>query len=277
MKKAILILAALTIVQVMTKAAEAANFNKVLVIVFENTEYNNAIKQPFFSSLAKEGALLTNFKAAIHPSQGNYIAMISGSTFNITNDKPIDLNDNHIGDLLEEAKKDWKVYAEDYPGNCFLGKTSGDYARKHVPFISFTNVQKNPARCAKIVEAKQFFSDFEAGTLPAFTMYIPDLKNDGHDTGVSYGDKWFKKAFDSVLHSAKMPKDLLVVVTFDEGTTMNNQIYTLLFGANVAPATKSVKPYNFYSLLKTYEDELGLGSLNKNDMSAQKIDDVWKK
>lgn len=257
--------------------AEASNFNKVLVIVFENTEYSNAIKQPYFSSLAKEGALLTNFKAAIHPSQGNYIAMISGSTFNITNDKPIDLNDNHIGDLLEENKKDWRAYAEGYPGNCFLGATSGDYARKHVPFISFTNVQKNPSRCAKIVNAQQFFTDFQAGKLPEFSMYIPDLRDDGHNTGVSFGDKWFKQTFDSILHSPKMPKDLLVVVTFDEGTTPNNQIYTLLFGANIAPGTKSAKPYNFYSLLRTYEEELGLGSLNKNDMSAQRIDDVWKK
>ncbi|MBC7537739.1 MAG: acid phosphatase [Bacteriovorax sp.] len=258
-------------------SVQAQNFNKVLVIVFENTEYLNALKQPFFSSLTKEGALLTNFKAATHPSQGNYIAMIAGSTFNIVNDKPIDINDRHLGDLLEEAKKDWKVYAEDYPGNCFTGKTSGDYARKHVPFMSFVNVQKDPARCAKIVEGKEFFTDFNAGKLKDFSMYIPNLKNDGHDTGVAIGDKWFKQAFDSILHSPKFPKDLLVVVTFDEGTSLNNQIYTLLYGANIAPGSKSARPNNFYSLLRTYEDGLRLGSLNKNDVSAPIIDDVWNK
>lgn len=259
------------------QTASAANFNKVLVIVFENTEYKNAIKQPFFSTLAKEGALLTNFKAATHPSQGNYIAMIAGTTFNIINDKPIDINERHLGDLLEDAKKDWRMYAEDYPGNCFTGKTSGDYARKHVPFMSFVNVQKNPARCSKIVEAKQFFSDFSNDKLQTYSMYVPNLKNDGHDTGVSVADKWFKQNFDTVLHSPKFPKDLLVVVTFDEGTTFNNQIYTLLYGANIMPGKTSDKPNNFYTLLKTFEDELGLGSLNKNDMSAMSIDDVWKK
>ena len=46
-----------------TLTAHAANFNKVLVIVFENTEYNNAIKQPYFASLVKQGALLSNFQA----------------------------------------------------------------------------------------------------------------------------------------------------------------------------------------------------------------------
>jgi hypothetical protein len=255
----------------------AENFKKVLVIVFENSEYANAIKQPFFASLAKEGALLTNFKAATHPSQGNYIAMIAGSTFNINHDQTVDLPDNHLGDLLEDAKKDWRLYAEDFPGNCFKGKTNGDYARKHVPFMNFTNITNNPARCAKVVEAKQFFKDFDSGKLPDFSMYVPNLKNDGHDTGVAIGDKWFNKTFNTLLHSPKLPKDLLVVVTFDEGTTSNNQIYTLLYGANVLPGATSAKPNNFFTLLKTYEDELGLGSLNRNDMSAQKIDDVWRK
>jgi hypothetical protein len=262
---------------VLSQSLQAAHFNKVLVIVFENTEYANALKQPFLNSLTKEGALLTNFRAPIHPSQGNYLAMIAGSTFNITHDRNIQLKERHIGDLLEEANKDWKIYAEGYPGNCFLKATSGEYARKHVPFLSFENVQKNPARCAKVVEGKEFFNDFQNDKLKDFSMYIPDLKNDGHDTGISFGDKWFKKTFDSILHSPKLPKNLLIVITFDEGITVKNHIYTLLFGANVAPGSQSSKENNFYTLLRTYEDGLGLGSLNKNDVSAQIIDDVWNK
>jgi hypothetical protein len=265
------------VVLLISLSAQAANFNKVLVIVFENTEYMNALRQPFFASLVKEGALLTNFKAAIHPSQGNYIAMIAGSTFNIIHDRPLDLNERHIGDLLEDAHKDWRMYAEDFPGNCFLGKKSGQYVRKHVPFMSFTNVTTNPARCSKVVEAKEFFTDFEAGKLKDFSIYTPDMQNDGHDTGVAFGDKWFKEKFNSILHSPKLPKDLLIVVTFDEGTTVNNQIYTLLFGANVLPGAKSANKYTFYSLLRTYEENLGLGNLNKFDVTAQIIDDVWKK
>ena len=107
-------------------------------------------------------------------------------------------------------------------------------------------------------------------------MYIPNLKNDGHDTGIAYADKWFRATFDKILHSPNFPKDLLVVVTFDEGTTNVNQIYTLLYGANIKPRATSDKSYNFYSLLRTIEDELGISSLNKNDMTALKIEDVWK-
>lgn len=273
MKK--LLLALLWIQFMIPTYAFAAHFNKVLVIVFENTEYQKAVTQPFFFSLMKEGAIFSNFKAATHPSQGNYVAMIAGSTFGILSDKNIDLNERHIGDLLEESHRDWKIYAEGFPGNCFSGKTSGNYARKHVPFLSFTNVTANPTRCAKVTEAKEFFSDFESGKLKDFSMFVPNLKNDGHDTGVAYGDVWFKKNFDSILHSPKFPKDLLVVVTFDEGVTLTNQIYTLFFGAGVAKGSKSDKPNNFYTLLRTYEDELGIGSLNQNDMKARAIDDVW--
>jgi acid phosphatase len=182
----------------LSTTANANHFNKVLVIVFENTDYKKAIMQPYFSQLMKEGAIFSNFKAVTHPSQGNYVAMIAGSTFGIKDDKNIDLNERHIGDLLEESKRDWKVYAEGFPGNCFTDRTSGNYSRKHVPFLSFTNVTKNPARCSKIVEAKEFFSDFEASKLKDFSMFIPNLKDDGHDTGVSYGDVWLKKNFDSI-------------------------------------------------------------------------------
>jgi hypothetical protein len=256
-------------------SANASHFNKVLVIVFENTDYKKAIMQPYFSSLMKEGAIFTNFKAVTHPSQGNYVAMIAGSTFGIKDDKNIDLNERHIGDLLEESHRNWKIYAEGYPGNCFTDRTSGNYARKHVPFLSFTNVTKNPLRCSKVLEAKEFFTDFESIKLSDFSMFIPNLKNDGHDTGVAFGDVWLKKNFDSILHSKKFPSDLLVVITFDEGMSADNQIYTLFYGAGVLKGARSIKPYSFYSLLKTYEDELEIGSLNQNDMRASIIDDVW--
>jgi acid phosphatase len=252
------------------------NFNKVLYIIFENSEFNRTISQPYFNQLKNDGALLTNFHAPIHPSQGNYIAMVSGSTFNINQDGPITINERSIADLLEESKKDWRLYAEDYPGNCFNGKTSQNYARKHVPFISFANIQTNPARCSKIVNSSQFFSDLNSNSLKEYSMYIPNLSNDGHNTGVAYADTWFRNTFDKILHSPSFPKDLLVIVTFDEGTTPVNQIYTLLLGANIKPGILSNKPYNFYSLLRTIEDELGIASLNKNDMTSGRIDDVWK-
>ncbi len=90
--------------------AQAANhFNKVLIIVFENTDFGDAFKQPYFNSLVKEGALLTNYHALTHPSQGNYVAMIAGSLLGVKDDKPVNLDQRHIGDLLEDARETMSV------------------------------------------------------------------------------------------------------------------------------------------------------------------------
>lgn len=252
------------------------NFNKVLIIIFENTDFQNALKQPYFSSLVKEGALATNYFAITHPSQPNYIGLIAGSTFKVTTDGIYNLDQRHIGNLLEDAKKDWKVYAENYPGNCFLGSKQGNYVRKHVPFLSFLNVQQNADRCSKISDATKFKTDFDANTLPEYSMYVPNLQNDGHDTGVAFGDRWLKQNFDQFLHSPKRPKDLLIMITFDEGSHFSdNRILTLFLGANVKKGATTAKRYDHYSFLNTIEHEFSLGSLGQKDVSANLIDDIW--
>jgi len=55
----------------------------IVVVVLENTKFKDAKAQPFLGGLAKKGALLTNYKGVVHPSQPNYIAMISGSTHGV--------------------------------------------------------------------------------------------------------------------------------------------------------------------------------------------------
>ena len=142
-------------------------FDRAIFVLFENTNYSDAIRQPFLRQLADGGAHFSNFIAMTHPSQGNYVALTSGSLNGVTDDGEYDLNVNNIADLLEAKGLTWKVYSEAYPGNCFTGKSKGKYARKHNPFISYLNIQKNPSRCANIVEASQFDRDAANGALPA--------------------------------------------------------------------------------------------------------------
>src|SRR5439155_5986816 len=61
-------------------------FKKVLTVIFENTDYQGAVSQPFFAKLAKDGALLSNMLAETHPSQPKYLAFVSGDTYGVTND-----------------------------------------------------------------------------------------------------------------------------------------------------------------------------------------------
>lgn len=248
-----------------------------MVVVFENTDYATAMKQPFFAEFAKVGASLDNMSALTHPSQGNYISMISGETYKIINDNKIDLTGLHLGDLLEAKKLTWKVYAEDFPGNCFKGDTAGDYARKHIPFMSFKNVSMNPVRCKNIVEASQLDLDISSESLPNYSMYIPNLKNDGHNTGVAYANQWLAKKFGPLMKDAKFMNEMLLIITFDEASShKSNQIYTALYGDSVIAGASSKKSYTHYSILKTIEAAWDLGSLNKEDAAAETISDVLK-
>ena len=237
-------------------------FKKVLIVIFENANYQDAVSQPFFAQFAKDGALLTNLLAETHPSQPNYLALVSGDTHGVTDDKPVNLNARHVGDLLEAKGKSWKIYLEDYPGNCFTGSHSGKYVRKHNPFISFLNVQQDMARCnAHLVSGDTFQTDAQGGNLPDFSLYIPDRNNDGHSTGVGYADRWFSSTFGSLLQNPTFMQDLLVIATFDEagkGAGLN-YIYTALWGDMVKPGSQFSAQASHYTLLKMIEDAFGLG------------------
>lgn len=255
-----------------------ATFNKVMIVILENSDYVRASQQAFLTDFANRGASLNNMSGITHPSLGNYVAMISGDTFGIKNDDSIDLDGQHIGDLLEAKGLTWKVYAEDYPGNCFLGATSGNYARKHIPFLSFKNVSTNKKRCANIVNANQFDSDVKSGNIPNYSFFVPNLKNDGHNAGVNFADHYLENKFGPLLKDSKFMNNMLFIITFDESQSKSNsQIYTAVYGDSVIQGATSTNKYNHYSILKTIEMGLGLKSLNKNDSNAQALTDVLKK
>jgi hypothetical protein len=252
---------------------------KIMTVVLENTNYEDALRQPFLASLARRGALLTHLTAEAHPSQPNYIALISGSTFGVISDGNVSLDQRHIGDLLEAKGLQWKVYAEGYPGNCFLGASAGTYVRKHTPFLSFKNVQNDQARCAKIVNASELASDVRDGRLPDYSLYVPDLQNDGHDTGVTFADRWLSATFGPLLQDPKFTQGLLFIVTFDEGKSFifgGNHVATILVGDAVKPGQILDANYDHYSLLRLVEDQFGLGSLGPGDAHATIITG-WKK
>ena len=251
---------------------------RIMTVVLENTHYDDAMRQPFLKALARRGALLENFSAVAHPSLPNYIALIAGSTYGITSDDDVTLDKPHIGDLLDAKGVSWKVYAEGYPGGCFLEARDGDYARKHVPFLSFRNVQSDPARCARIVNASALKGDLDSGKLPRWSLYIPDQKNDGHDTGVAYADRWLADTFGPLLENPEFMRGMLFIVTFDEGHGYFNRYHvtTILVGDAVRPGAVSDAAYNTYSLLRLGEDVLGLGNLGAGDVQASAITGIWK-
>jgi len=267
---------AMTFASVSYAAESGKYFDHAVIVIFENTNYADVIKQPFFKQLADGGATFSNFLALTHPSQGNYVALTSGALNGVTGDGTYNLNVQNMADLLEAKGLTWKAYVENWPGNCSKVAGKGEYARKHNPFISYVNIQNSASRCANIVDATQFFTDVANGTLPNYAFYVPNLLNDAHDTNVAYADNWYGKAFGPVIANPQWMNRLVLISTFDEsGLSRKNQIYTTVYGPTVNAKTYADN-INTLSLLRMIEDNWSLGNFGKSDVTAPAMPNIWK-
>jgi acid phosphatase len=251
----------------------------IVIVILENKNADSAFAQPFMKWMADDGAYLAQYYAITHPSQPNYIAMISGSTQGVTNDQNVILNTRHIGQFVT-----WKTYAEDYPERgCHTEKQIGRYVRKHNPFISFADVADHEA-CRNIVPFTHFAADFAAGNLPQLSLIIPNLDDDAHDQPVRFADDWLAATFKPLMADPKPWSDTLLVVTFDEDAKFmktfggdGNRVYTAFWGGAVLPHTViSDVSYDHYDLLRTIEELFHVTPLAPGDAAAHPIGGIWK-
>ncbi|ORZ05233.1 phosphoesterase family-domain-containing protein [Absidia repens] len=253
-------------------------FDRVVIFIFENENYKEVHNDPYFGSLAAKhnGVELSNFFALTHPSQPNYIGLISGSTSGTFLDFKSNINRNSIVDLLETKNISWKSYQQGYTGNCDTSMRIGTYARKHNPFMSMTNIQKNTKRCANIVNADQLDTDISNNSVPQFVFFTPDMNNCGHDTSLQYASKWFEGFLEPRIVKDNFTKNTMFVSTWDEAKDylIPNQVQTVLFGPSFkhkSNTTSDNTKYDHYSILKTIEDNWDLGNLGENDVNAVAI------
>jgi len=86
-----------------------------------------------------------------------------------------------VVDQLEHARIGWRAYMEGMPAPCYAGASAGGYAKKHDPFMYFSQIASNPARCGRVVPLTALTGDLRGGALPAFAWITPNLCDDGHD------------------------------------------------------------------------------------------------
>lgn len=282
-------------------------FNRIVIVMLENAVRSRVLANSYMNDLRTKGVFLENSYGVTHSSQPNYIATIGGDTFGLFNDTPGYAGwiyesgtaipaVTSIVDLLEAKSVSWKCYAEDLadankpltslhapfpdpPADTF------PFARKHVPFLSFPSITHVPERLAMIVNADEFVVDLEAGKLPEYSWYTPNLINDGHSLSTSElridpHDKtravnidnieYFLKGFLGDDPLAKFPPKTLIVITFDEAYPYYDpyEIYTLLIGDMLEAGTTRSEPYNHYCLMRSVEENFELGTLKRGDVTA---------
>jgi hypothetical protein len=242
----------------------------VVIAVFENKKANSIYgnsQAPYLNSLANGGAKFTQSFAIEHPSEPNYLDLFSGSNQGVTDDScPHTFSTANEGAQLIAAGLTFTGYSEDLPSVGSTVCTSGNYARKHNPWVNFTNV---PASDNQPFSA--FPTDFTQ--LPTVSWVVPNLCNDMHDCTIATGDTWMQNHLSAYATWATTHNSLLIT-TFDEDDgSGGNNIYTSFYGQPVQQGVYT-EHIDHFSVLRTIEDMYGLPYAGAA-ASATSITDVW--
>ncbi len=274
------------------------NYQHVFIIMMENTGYKSLIgnsNAPWINFAAANYGLATSYFGVTHPSQPNYIAATSGSTNGVTSDNDTTIDVPNIVDQLETHGKTWKAYMQSIfaDGNTNkLADSAGNqlYERKHDPFVSYTDVQTNPAHMANIVDFSQFSTDLANNRVPDYSWISPDQCHDMHGRGgggssdscdfsneqllIATGDAFLKNTVGAIMNSNAWTGNSVIFITWDESDFPFNDtsgccdavpggghVVTLVISHSDNSARTSNVAYNHYSMLDTIEDGWKLGCL----------------
>jgi hypothetical protein len=283
-----------------SQAVSVPAYDHIFLIINENHNFAGIIKNPaapILNALANDYGLATSYTGVSDPSEPNYVAMLGGSDFGINSDDPYffpghTVNQPNLMSQLEGAGKTWRAYFQDLPyagyrGYCFPGKCNGipdsdtQYVAKHNGIANFANMQ-TATEWIKQTPYGQLATDLASGSVPNFSYIVADECNDMHgappwcvDSGkagdvddtwlVAQGDKFVGQTVNLITSSATwMTGTNAIVVTFDEGNTVNDQIYTAVIVNHGPRGVTDQAQYNHYSLLATLQQAFGLGCLQNS-------------
>ncbi|WP_235841957.1 alkaline phosphatase family protein [Neobacillus fumarioli] len=256
---------------VMTKVS-LSKIDRIVIVIEENhasQQINGNQSAPYMNSLAFQGANFTNYHAIEHPSQPNYLDIFSGSNQGVTNDRMPKTKftaDNLASELIAKNYT-FAGFSEDLPSVGFNGEKHNHYARKHNPWVNFTNVPKLANQ-----PLKNFRTDFHK--LPTVSFVIPNLQHDMHDGTIKEADQWLKEHLDAYVKWAKTNNSLLIVTWDEDDNSHENTIPTFFVGPMVKQGEYHQK-VNHFNLLRTIEDIYGLPHAGESNYVSP-IADIWK-
>ena len=188
----------------------------IFVIMEENQSLDDIIGKPFtpnLTRLARRYGLATRYYGVVHPSEGNYVAMLGGDTFGIHDDDayfcksasaaPVckhasdanypdhTVDQPNLGGQLATRGLTWKAYEESIPApgatdvtyptpNDAAHRPAALYASKHNGWMNFASIQSTPHRADHIVDFTRLQTDIASGDLPSFAQIVPNQCNDMH-------------------------------------------------------------------------------------------------
>jgi hypothetical protein len=228
---------------------------KILVVIEENHSLSQMqAGMPFLAQQSQQYGYATHWQALTHPSEPDYLAIVGGSTFGITNDSPPSRNAPRVGqarsvfDQALEAGRTAATFAESMPQGCH-DHDAGSYAVRHNPWAYFG---RGRAAClTHDVDLSGFAAAAGGNALPDVGFLIPNLVHDAHDAPLGVADAWLRQQLTPVLDSADFTSGrLVVVVTADEDDKRSgNIVLTSVLSTRLHHKVVS-QPLTHYSLTR---------------------------
>lgn len=232
-------------------------FGHVFVIVGENTSYSQVNKNtmPYLlGTLQPQSAWLTNYFAATHYSESNYVAMTSGQ-FTACEQGDGAISDCHQNvpnlfnqlDMLD-GTTGWTSWEESMPSACDTANAGDDaglnkYRPKHNPALNYDNVAGIWSGATLMASSECLTQDIPAGTtgpnnmdafdaalasatpMNQFNLVVPNECEDSHDNCKPSGnqllqfDAFLQREVPQILASPSFGSNGVLIITFDEAAT----------------------------------------------------------
>ena len=244
----------------------STGIDKILVFVVENKSFAQMKSQaPKIWSLAEQYSYATNFKAIVHPSLPNYIAMAAGSLLGVgANGYPsgIKLRGPSVFGNTIEAGGTAKIWADSMGSENCRPTDNGAYAPRHVPWNYFVDERQ---MCQQfVVDGSAFAGDVASGNLATVGMFIPDNCHNAHDCGIPSTDNWISSQVEVAMSGPDWKTGrLAIVITADEDNKKaGNRILTVVLHSSQQGKVVTA-PLTLYSLHRLLADVGNTEPMNK--------------
>jgi phosphatidylinositol-3-phosphatase len=233
---------------------------KIVTFMVENHSLDEMrTSMPYVHQLATTYAYATNYTAVRHPSLPNYIAIASGTTQGVTDDRDPSAHKLRGTTVFDQAVAHGKtaaIYAEGMTSNC--QQTSRyPYAVKHNPWAYFVDGRASCQR--NDVPLTRLAHDIDAGTLPNAGMIIPNLIRDAHDATLKTSDAWIKTQVEQIQAGPDWQSGhLVIVITADEDDGASGNKVLTVVASRYQDQRVVTSALSHYSLTQLYESILGV-------------------
>ncbi len=242
----------------------------VLVVIEENHGFDQVMghQDSYVRELAKRGMLFKRSYGVSHPSQPNYLALFSGSTHDISDDRcPKHLSGENLASALLGKNMSFAIYSEGLPADDPTACAAGPYQRKHNPVANWSDL---PAEIN--LPLSEFPEDFSK--LPTVSFVIPDQNHDMHDGSFEAADSWLRTHIAPYVDWAYKHNSLLILTWDEDDFKGDNRVVTILAGPMVRNGTSGQR-IDHYSVLRTLLDMYGLEPIG-NSRETSPIKGIWR-